>query len=99
MSGNVVRIGDRVSDGDFAKEGSPDVFANGMPITHNGKKKTTGHGCFPATVFVGPWTDTVFVNNEPVAIKDKTRTVPHRCGRNEHSGIASSGAATVYFEE
>jgi len=97
--GNVVRIGDSVTCGDHAAEGSPNVFANGMPITHQGKKKTTGHDCFPPTVFIGPWTSTVFVNNKTVALKGKTKIQPHRCGKRTHDGTASSGAATVSFEE
>lgn len=96
--GNVVRIADSVSCGDHSAEGSADVFACGMPITHEGKKKTTGHGCFPPTVFVGPWTSTVFVNNKPVALKDVTKIKPHRCGKKAHDGVASTGAGTVSFE-
>jgi uncharacterized Zn-binding protein involved in type VI secretion len=96
--GNVVRIGDRVDCGDVSAQGSSNVFANGMPIVHQGKKTTTGHGCFPPTVFIGPWTSTVFVNSNAVAIKGKTKIQPHRCGRSEHDGKVVSGAATVSFE-
>lgn len=98
MSGNVVRIGDKVSCGDNAAQGSGNVYANGMPVTHEGRRQTTGHGCFPPTVFVGPWTSTVFVNNQVVALKDKTKIQPHRCGKAVHDGVAITGAATVYFE-
>lgn len=94
-----MRIGDSVSCGDHAAEGSRNTFANGMPITHQGKRRTTGHGCFPPTVFVGSWTSTVFVNNEPVALLGKTEIQPHRCGDSRHGGVASSAAATVAFEE
>lgn len=97
--GNVVRIGDSVSCGDHAAEGSGNVFAGGMPVTHEGDKVTTGHGCFPPTVFIGPWSSTVFVNNKPVALKDKTKIAPHRCGKNSHDGIAVTGADTVSIEE
>lgn len=98
MSGNVVRIGDSVTCGDHSAEGSSTVFANGMPITHQGKRRTTGHGCFPPTVFNGPWTQTVFVNNQPVALRGVTAIVPHRCKKRTHGGVASTGGATVYFE-
>lgn len=98
--GNVVRIGDKVSCGDFSAEGSNNVFANGIPITHEGKKKTTGHACFPPTVFVGPWTSTVFVNNKVVAIKGKTKIRPHSCSKPPgHDGTASSSSPNVSFEE
>lgn len=96
--GNVVRLGDSVTCGDRAAQGSANVFANGMPITHEGRKKTIGHGCFPPTVFIGPWTSTVFVNEKPVALKGITKIEKHCCGRSCHDGVASSGAATVSFE-
>lgn len=99
MAGNVVRIGDKVSCGDNSAQGSGNVFANGMPVTHQGRRRTTGHGCFPPTVFIGPWTKTIFVNNQPVALKGKTRIQPHRCGRSVHDGVAVTGASTVSFEE
>lgn len=99
MSGNVCRIGDKVSCGDQAAEGSGNVHAGGMPVTHEGKKKTTGHGCNPPTVFAGPFAKTVFVNNKPVALKGKTKIVPHSCVRVVgHDGVVSTGAATVYIE-
>lgn len=98
MSGNVVRIGDSVSCGDHSGQGSNNVFANGMPITHQGRMRTIGHFCFPPTVFAGPFTTTVFVNNQAVVLKDRTMIVPHRCGGSPHGGIASTGASTVSFE-
>lgn len=97
--GNVVRLGDSVSCGDHSATGSSNVFANGMPVTHQGKKTTTGHGCFPPTVFVGPFSNTVFVNNQPVALKGKTKIVPHRCGKKSHDGVASSASPDVSIEE
>jgi uncharacterized Zn-binding protein involved in type VI secretion len=97
--GNVVRIGDDVSCGDHAAEGSATVFAGGMPIAHAGKKTTTGHGCFPSTVFIGPWSTSVFVNSMPVVLKGKTKIQTHCCGKPCHDGVASSAAATVSFEE
>ncbi len=96
--GNVVRIGDSVSCGDHAADGSPNTFAGGMPITHSGVPATTGHGCFPPSVFVGPWTSTVFVNNNPVALVG-TSINSHRCGTSSHGGAASSSASTVSFEQ
>lgn len=99
--GNVVRIGDKVSCGSISAQGSGNVFANGMPITHEGRKKVLGHGCNVPTVFLGPWTSTVFVNNKPVALKDKTRIQFHSCSKSKkgHDGVASSGSPNVFFEE
>lgn len=99
MSGNVVRIGDKVSCGDNSAQGSPNVFANGMPITHKGFRKTTGHGCFPQTIFVGPWSTSVFVNSQPVALKDVTKIQVHRCGRNSHDGTAVTASDDVFIEK
>ena len=99
MAGNVVRIGDKVTCGDNVAQGSGTVFANGMPVTHEGRRATTGHGCFTPTVLLGPWTSTVFVNNQPVALKDVTRIQPHRCRKKKaHDGVATTGSPNVYFE-
>lgn len=95
---NVVRIGDSVSCGDHSAAGSGNVHANGLPITHEGQKTTTGHGCFPPTEFAGPWSSTVFVNNKPVALKGKTKIKPHRCGKSVHDGVANSGSPDVWIE-
>ena len=96
---NVVRVGDSVSCGDHAAQGSSTVFVNGMPVVHQGARRTTGHGCFPPTVFSGPWTSTVFVNNEPVALKGITQITRHRCGDSRHGGVASTSSPDVSFED
>lgn len=96
--GAVVRVGDSVSCGDHAAEGSSNVFMDGMPVVHKGKKATTGHGCFPPTVFNGPWSSTVFVNGQPVAIKSVTKIVPHRCGKKSHDGVAVTGSGTCFAD-
>ena len=97
--GNVVRIGDSVSCGDHAAAGSPDVFFNGLPVTHKGTPQTTGHGCFPPTVFVGSWSSTVYVNSEQVALKGKTGIAVHCCGSSCHGGIVSTCSNDVSIEE
>lgn len=88
-----------MSCGDNAQAGSGNVFAGGMPITTAGRRNTTGHGCFNPTVFIGPWSNTVFVNNQPVALKGKTKIQVHRCGKSKHDGVAVTGADTVSIEE
>lgn len=97
--GNVVRIGDSVSCGDHASEGSSDVYIGGMPVSTSNYKQTTGHGCFPPTVFVGPFSTTVMVNNAAVVLKGKTKIATHCCGDSCHDGVASSAADTVSIEE
>jgi len=96
--GAIVRIGDLVSCGDHAGGGSGDVFSNGMPIVTQKANTTTGHGCFPPTVFIGPWSTTVFVNGSPVALKNITRIRPHKCGKSTHDGVAVSGSGSVEAE-
>lgn len=99
MSGNVVRIGDSVSCGDHSAQGSNNVFANGLPITHAGMRATTGHGCYPPTVFSGGWSTTVFVNNQTVALKGITAIAPHCCGIPCHGGVASTSSPDVSIEQ
>ena len=97
--GNVVCIGDSISCGDHTAEGSSNVFAANMPITTAAKKTTTGHGCFPPTVLIGPFSSTVFVNGSPVALKGKAKIQTHRCGNASHDGVVTTAAATVSIEE
>lgn len=94
----VGRVADSVSCGDHAATGSVNVFANGLPIVHQGAKTTTGHGCFPPTVFVSGWSSTVFVNNNVVALQGKTKIVPHKCGRSIHGGTLVTGSPDVLIE-
>ena len=97
--GNVIRIGDSVSCGDHSAAGSGDVFVNGLPVTNEGAKTTTGHGCYPSTVFVNGWSSTVFVNNNAVALKGKTKIKSLSCGDECHTGIASTASTDVSIEE
>jgi hypothetical protein len=59
---------------------------------------TTGHGCFPPTYFVGPWSTTVFVNGKPIALANKTRIAVHWCGNSWHDGVGLAGSGTVSVE-
>lgn len=97
--GNIVRIGDSVSCGDHSAAGSANVFSNGMPITNQGANATTGHGCFPPTVFIDGWSTTVFVNNNPVVLQGRTRIATHCCGNSCHDGVASSASPDVSIEQ
>lgn len=96
--GNVSRLGDSISCGDHIAAGSSDVLADGMPITTADTPNTTGHGCFPPTVLVGPWSTTVFVNGSPVALLG-TNISAHKCGKKSHIGSVSSCAASVWIEQ
>jgi uncharacterized Zn-binding protein involved in type VI secretion len=96
--GGIVRVGDPVSCGDHAATGSNNVFINDMPVVHMGAKNTTGHGCFPPTVFISGWAKTIFVNGQPVALKGITRIQPHRCGKNVHDGVVIEGSLDTFAE-
>lgn len=96
--GNLVRKGDPVSCGDFSAEGSANVFANNIPVAHQGKPKTTGHDGWPPTVFASAFAGTVFVNNQPVVVKGKTKIASH-CKRSScHDGVASGASPDVSAE-
>lgn len=95
---NVARISDRISCGDFIAQGSLNVYASGMPVSIESRPRTTGHGCYPPTIVIGPFSETVFVNNSPVSLKGKTKIKPHRCGRHAHGGIVVTASDTVSIE-
>jgi hypothetical protein len=88
MSG-VVRIGDAVSCGDFAATGSANVFVNGLPVVNEGAKITTGHGCFPPTVFISGWS---------IGLQNKTKIDIHRCKKDKHDGVVVGGSADTFCE-
>ena len=97
--GNVVRVADNISCGDHVAQGSDNVFANNMPISNEGKKKTTGHGKYAPTEFMGPYSKTVFVNNKPVVLKGITKIIPHDKKKEHKDSKASSGSPNVSIEE
>jgi uncharacterized Zn-binding protein involved in type VI secretion len=96
--GNVVRIGDKVSCGDFSADGASTVFANNIAITTKGHPTTTGHDGYPPTVFISNFTSTVFVENQPVAIKGSTKIKVHCKKSSCHDGTASSSSSNVSAE-
>ena len=65
---SVVRVGDAVDCGDSLGEGSPDVFANNIPVGRILTDLTAGH-CFSPVVADRPGY-TVYVNDKPVIIDD-----------------------------
>jgi uncharacterized Zn-binding protein involved in type VI secretion len=96
----VVRLGDKVTCGSISAEGSSTVFANGMPITHAGKPKCTPHGPWVETEFIGPWSQTVFVDGKRVALVGVTKVKPHKKKNSskKHSGVAKTGSPDVRIE-
>lgn len=96
--GNLVRIGDSISCGDHAAQGSSNVFANGMPVSNELDKKTTGHAKYAPTVFLGPFSSSVFVNNHAVVLKGITKIVPHDKKQEHINAVASTASPTVSVE-
>ena len=94
----IATIGDQITCGSFTAAGSANVFYNGMPVTTAATPTTTGHGCFPGSILIGPWSQTVFVNGSPVALKGITAMMPHKCGRSKHGGIVAPPSDTPTAE-
>lgn len=104
--GNVVRIGDKLDCGSRAAEGAGSVLANGLPISTQVYKRTTGHECNPASYFIGPWTGSVFVEGAVVATDGNrfgpaTKQERHRCTKLKegHQGEAFEKSPNVFFDK
>jgi len=72
-----------------------------MPAIALENQISTGHGCFPPTGSVGPYTSTVKINGKFIQLKGVTRYVAHTCGNVTHptnARIVSEGSSTVYVE-
>lgn len=89
----VVRIGDPISCGDNMAQGSPDVFANGIPVSRLGVDLTAGHCYYPVPIISA--SPNVFINNIPVdRVGDPIP--PHCCDDDCHSGVAANGSPNVF---
>lgn len=93
----VGRIGDSFTCGDVVKDGSPDVFCNGIPVARLADG-TFGHGCWPPTI-IKEGSGTVFCNGLPVA-RIGDANVPHTCPPipETHSGTISTGSPNVFSD-
>lgn len=72
-----------------------------MPAVALEAKPSTGHGCFPPTQAVGPYTTKSFFNGSAIQLKGKTKYAPHTCGQETHPSegrITSSGSSTFFLE-
>lgn len=72
-----------------------------MPAVALQDRLSSGHGCFPPTNAVGPYTTRTKVNGKFVQLKDITRYSAHTCGKTTHpteGRIVVEGATQVYFE-
>jgi uncharacterized Zn-binding protein involved in type VI secretion len=72
-----------------------------MPAVALEAKQSTGHGCFPPTAAVGPYTTTAYFNGLKIQLKGVTKYAPHTCGLTTHPSearLVSSASSTFYFE-
>lgn len=93
----VARIGDSMGRGDVVRAGSPNVYANGIPVARL-TDATTGHGCWPATI-LATGSGTVFANGIPISrIGDSN--VAHTCPDipETHSEAIVSGSPNVHAD-
>lgn len=93
----VARIGDPMGRGDTVKSGSPNVYANGLPVARL-TDGTTGHGCWPATI-LAEGSGTVFVNGLPVS-RVGDSNVAHTCPDipETHSEPITGGSPNVFAD-
>lgn len=90
------RIGDAFSCGDFVANGSPNVFANNLPIARKGDP-TTGHACWDPNKIVTACSS-VFANNKLVAKKGDMDQV-HCCkGAACHNSPLITASTNVLIE-
>jgi len=72
-----------------------------MPAISLESMQSTGHGCFPPTPAIGPYTTKSFINGKTVQLLGHTKYEAHTCGIVTHSPderITSGSSGTFYFE-
>lgn len=50
--------------------------------------KSTGHGCFPPTQDIGPYTTSSFFDGKVIQLRGVTKYASHRCGITTHPDSA-----------
>ena len=64
--------------------------------------KSTGHGCFPPTPDIGPYTTTSFINGKAICLRGVTKYATHSCGTSTHPDsariIKDPGGSTFFLE-
>jgi cell wall-associated NlpC family hydrolase len=93
----VIRIVDPIDCGDSMGNGSPNVFANNIPVSRLGVDLTAGH-CYSPTPIIAA-SPNVYVNNIPVnRVGDPIQT--HCCpGSGCHGGNAAAGSPNVFIND
>jgi uncharacterized Zn-binding protein involved in type VI secretion len=63
---------------------------------------STGHGCFPPTQDVGPYTTTSFFDGKAIQLRGVTKYAQHSCGTSTHPDSArivkDPGGSTFFLE-
>jgi uncharacterized Zn-binding protein involved in type VI secretion len=72
-----------------------------MPAVALEGKLSLGHGCFPPTNAVGPYTIKSFFNGLTIQLLNHTKYAAHTCNRTTHpvdSRVTSSASSTFFLE-
>jgi uncharacterized Zn-binding protein involved in type VI secretion len=72
-----------------------------MPAIAIENGKSTGHGCFPPTPDVGPYTNKSFFNGSRIQLRGVTQYATHSCGLSVHpqnSRVIKNVPGTFYLE-
>ena len=63
---------------------------------------STGHGCFPPTQAVGPFTTTSFIGGKRIQLRGVTMYAAHNCGDTTHPTegrvVVDPGGSTFFME-
>lgn len=63
---------------------------------------STGHGCFPPTQSIGPFTSTAFLEGKRIQIRGVTQYAAHTCGKTTHPPsnrvVIDPGGSTFFME-
>jgi hypothetical protein len=70
-----------------------------MPAISLEAQQSTGHGCFPPTPAVGPYTTKSFFNGKAIQLFEHTQYQAHTCGLTTHAPAARkvSSSSSTFF--
>lgn len=72
-----------------------------MPAIALADNVSTGHGCWPPTQCIGPYSSTVRINGKGVQLKGISKYMAHTCGKVTHptdARVVTEGSDTIFIE-
>lgn len=72
-----------------------------MPAIALEGQVSTGHGCFPPTACVGPYSTTVKINGKGIQLKGISKYASHTCGKQTHptdARVVIEGSDTIFIQ-